>query len=159
MRKSKPPRKLAPQELFDYAVRYLAARAASSAELAAKLRAKAANPSDADATVIGGDSSNVVNMGEGNDTVLLFGGSNNVTVGGGTDNIVVLGGSSKIDIAGADHSHDAVFVPEPLEVPEKALSANPNDVVLINGSNDTVVASTNNESIYFNYYKHTFRRV
>ena len=52
VRNSGPPRKLTPQELFDYAVRYLAGRAASSAELAAKLRAKAVNPHDADATVI-----------------------------------------------------------------------------------------------------------
>jgi regulatory protein len=51
MRKSKAPQKLAREELFEYALRYLTMRACSSAELAAKLRLKAAETVDIDVTI------------------------------------------------------------------------------------------------------------
>jgi regulatory protein len=47
----KRPRKLAPEELFEYAVKCLGARAYSTGDLKSKLRMRAANPSDADATI------------------------------------------------------------------------------------------------------------
>jgi regulatory protein len=50
-RKSRPPQKLAPEELFEYAVRYLAVRARSTGELRAKLRLKAGPLSDVDSTI------------------------------------------------------------------------------------------------------------
>ena len=52
MRKSRSPRKLAPGELFEYAVRSLAVRACTAAELAFKLRGRAANIADVDGTVL-----------------------------------------------------------------------------------------------------------
>jgi regulatory protein len=51
VRKPKKVQKLAAEELFDYAVKLLAGRAASSAELAAKLRLKAERPDDVDTTI------------------------------------------------------------------------------------------------------------
>ena len=45
------PRKLAAQELFEYAVKCLAARIYSTGDLTAKLRLRAANPPDVAATV------------------------------------------------------------------------------------------------------------
>lgn len=50
-RKSRPRPKLAPEELFEYAVRYLAGRACSAGELRAKLRLKAAQVSDIDPAI------------------------------------------------------------------------------------------------------------
>jgi regulatory protein len=46
--KPRPPQKLAQEELFEYAVRYLAARACSAGELREKLRHKAGQLSDID---------------------------------------------------------------------------------------------------------------
>ena len=51
MRKPKKVQKLAAEELFDYAVKLLAGRACSSAELAARLRLKAERPGDVDGTI------------------------------------------------------------------------------------------------------------
>jgi regulatory protein len=50
-RKSRPLQKLATEELFEYAVRYLAGRACSVGELRAKLRLKAAQVADIDAAI------------------------------------------------------------------------------------------------------------
>jgi regulatory protein len=47
----KRPRKLAAEELFEYAVKCLGARAYSTGDLKSKLRMRAANPADADATI------------------------------------------------------------------------------------------------------------
>jgi regulatory protein len=47
----KRPRKLAPEELFEYAVKCLGARAYSTGDLKSKLRMRAANPPDADAII------------------------------------------------------------------------------------------------------------
>jgi regulatory protein len=47
----KRPRKLAPEELFEYAVKSLGARAYSTGDLKSKLRMRAANPPDADAVI------------------------------------------------------------------------------------------------------------
>lgn len=47
----KRPRKLAPEELFEYAVKCLGARAYSTGDLKSKLRMRAANPVDADAAI------------------------------------------------------------------------------------------------------------
>jgi len=51
VRKPKKVQKLAAEELFDYAVKLLAGRACSSAELAGKLRLKAEHPGDVDGTI------------------------------------------------------------------------------------------------------------
>ena len=51
MRKPKKVQKLSAEELFDYAVKLLAARACSSAELAAKLRLKAERAGDVDTAI------------------------------------------------------------------------------------------------------------
>ena len=48
----KPRKKLAPQELFEFAVRSLARRAQSTAELRAKLRERAADAADIDPAVL-----------------------------------------------------------------------------------------------------------
>ena len=48
---SRKPRKLAPEELFEYAVKCLGARAWSTGDLKSKLRMRAASPPDADATI------------------------------------------------------------------------------------------------------------
>jgi regulatory protein len=45
------PRKLAAEELFEYAVKSLGARAYSTGDLKSKLRMRAANPADADAAI------------------------------------------------------------------------------------------------------------
>jgi regulatory protein len=45
------PKKLAAEELFEYAVKSLGARASSAGDLKAKLRTRAANPADADAAI------------------------------------------------------------------------------------------------------------
>ena len=50
-RKPKPPQKLASEELFEYAVRYLAARTCSTGELRVKLRLKAGQVPDIDAAI------------------------------------------------------------------------------------------------------------
>jgi regulatory protein len=47
----KRPRKLAAEELFEYAVKCLGARAYSIGDLKSKLRMRAANPQDADAAI------------------------------------------------------------------------------------------------------------
>ena len=47
----KRPRKLASEELFEYAVKCLGARAYSTGDLKSKLRMRAANPADADAAI------------------------------------------------------------------------------------------------------------
>lgn len=47
----KRPRKLASQQLFEYAVKCLGARAYSAGDLKSKLRLRAANPSDVDASI------------------------------------------------------------------------------------------------------------
>jgi regulatory protein len=47
----KRPRKLAPEELFEYAVKCLGARAYSTGDLKSKLRMRAANPPDADGII------------------------------------------------------------------------------------------------------------
>ena len=47
----KRPRKLAAEELFEYAVKCLGARAYSTGDLKSKLRMRAANPADADAAI------------------------------------------------------------------------------------------------------------
>jgi regulatory protein len=47
----KRPRKLAAEELFEYAVKCLGARAYSTGDLRSKLRMRAANPADADAVI------------------------------------------------------------------------------------------------------------
>ncbi len=47
----KRPRKLASEELFEYAVKCLGARACSTADLKSKLRLRAANPPDVDAAI------------------------------------------------------------------------------------------------------------
>lgn len=51
MRSSKRPRKLAPEALFEYAVKCLGARAYSTGDLKIKLRLRAANPADADGVI------------------------------------------------------------------------------------------------------------
>jgi regulatory protein len=51
VRKPKKVQKLSAEELFDYAVKLLAGRACSSAELAAKLRLKAERAADVDTTI------------------------------------------------------------------------------------------------------------
>ena len=51
MTSGRRPKKLAAEELFEYAVRSLAARASSAGDLKAKLRMRAANPADADAAI------------------------------------------------------------------------------------------------------------
>jgi len=51
VRKPKKVQKLSAEELFDRAVKLLAGRACSSAELAAKLRLKAERPGDVDTTI------------------------------------------------------------------------------------------------------------
>ena len=51
MASQKRPRKLASEELFEYAVKCLGARAYSTGDLKSKLRMRAANPSDADAVI------------------------------------------------------------------------------------------------------------
>lgn len=48
---SRRPRKLAAEELFEYAVKSLGARAYSTGDLKAKLRMRAASPGDADAAI------------------------------------------------------------------------------------------------------------
>jgi regulatory protein len=48
---SKRPRKLAAEELFEFAVKCLGARAYSTGDLKSKLRMRAANPGDADAAI------------------------------------------------------------------------------------------------------------
>jgi len=47
----KRPRKLAPEELFEYAVKCLGARAYSTGDLKSKLRMRAADPADADGAI------------------------------------------------------------------------------------------------------------
>ncbi len=47
----KRPRKLAAEELFEYAVKCLGARAYSTGDLKSKLRMRAANPADAEAAI------------------------------------------------------------------------------------------------------------
>lgn len=47
----KRPRKLASEELFEYAVKCLGVRAYSTGDLQSKLRMRAANPADADAAI------------------------------------------------------------------------------------------------------------
>lgn len=47
----KRPRKLAAEELFEYAVKTLGARAYSTGDLKSKLRQRAANPADADTAI------------------------------------------------------------------------------------------------------------
>jgi regulatory protein len=47
----KRPQKLASEELFEYAVKCLGARAYSTGDLKSKLRMRAANPADADAAI------------------------------------------------------------------------------------------------------------
>lgn len=47
----KRPRKLAAEELFEYAVKTLGARAYSTGDLKSKLRLRAANPADAEAAI------------------------------------------------------------------------------------------------------------
>ncbi|HEX4273704.1 MAG TPA: RecX family transcriptional regulator, partial [Bryobacteraceae bacterium] len=51
MASSKRPRKLASEELYEYAVKCLGARAYSSGDLKSKLRLRAAHPPDADAVI------------------------------------------------------------------------------------------------------------
>lgn len=51
MQKPKKAQKLAAEALFEYAVKTLAGRASSSAELAAKLRLRAERPEEVDATI------------------------------------------------------------------------------------------------------------
>jgi regulatory protein len=48
---SRRPRKLAPEELFEYAVKCLGARAYSSGDLKSKLRRRAVDPTDADRAI------------------------------------------------------------------------------------------------------------
>lgn len=48
---SKAPKKLTEQDLFDHAVKLLAARASATEELRAKLRMRAAKPSEVDAVI------------------------------------------------------------------------------------------------------------
>lgn len=51
MQNKRPPRKLAAEELFDHAVRYLAVSGCSSEELRNKLRLKALRPADIDSAI------------------------------------------------------------------------------------------------------------